>query len=82
MRILKLSSLFIGIHLLLTITLFMAFGLGLEGKHSFGHDVLWLLLEPGASIGAPWFFGILLSSVVWGFICAVIFTGVQHFTSK
>jgi hypothetical protein len=82
MRIVKLSALFTGIHLLLIITLFMTFGLGLEGKHSLGHDVLWLVLEPGASIGGPWFLGIVLSSVVWGFICAMILTGVHHFVSK
>jgi len=45
----------------------MLFGLGLEGKPNIGHEVLWALLQPGASLEGPLYLLLAFNSLVWGF---------------
>ena len=79
MRIIQ-SGLVLGAsHLFLVIIIFFMFGLGLEGRPNVGHELLWLLLKPGAWLTGPWFMILLLNSLVWGFACAVVFAGLRRF---
>lgn len=62
------------IHLFLVVLVFLIFGLGLEGKHSIGHDILWLLLMPGTWLTfLPWYIVLPLNSLFWGFTCASLY---------
>jgi hypothetical protein len=73
MSILKLTFLLAAAHLLLVVITFMLFGLGLEGHRNLGHEFLWLLLQPGASLPGPWILILLMNSAFWGFCGAVLF---------
>jgi hypothetical protein len=82
MRIVRSGLMFSGVHLLLVITAFMAFGLGLEGKRSVGHDLLWFLLEPAASLpGAPLAL-VPLNSALWGFAFAVALESLRRLRAR
>jgi hypothetical protein len=60
-------------HLLSVVALFLVVGLGLEGRPSSAHHVLWFLLEPLVSLPPEWIppplpIALLpLNSAVWGF---------------
>lgn len=77
MNILKLAFLLSAVHLLLVVITFIVFGLGLEGHRNFGHEFLWLLLQPGASLPGPWIFILAMNSFLWG-LCSAVFFKVFH----
>ncbi len=72
MNILKLTFLLSAAHFSLVILVFLFFGLGLEGKRNLGHEFLWLLIQPGASVPGPWIFILVMNSFLWGFCGAVL----------
>jgi hypothetical protein len=82
MQLTKLILLFSVIHFFLVILLFLVFGLGLEGKHSIGHLVLWVLLLPGALLPGSWLFTMFLNSITWGFCCAMALVGFRYIREK
>lgn len=78
-----------GVHMLLVITIFIAFGMGLEGPRNAAHEALWWLLQPAVSV-ARWTtltpgqqLALLpLNSAVWGFGCALALSGLGRLAQR
>ena len=69
-------------HLFLVIVTFILFGLGLEGDRNPGHDLLWILLQPGVAFPGPVFLTLPLTSLLWGFAGAVLLTVCRSCTKR
>ncbi len=78
MHITKLTLLLSALHFLFVIILFLCFGIGLEGKQSIGHQVLWTLMLPAAYFPVASLIVIPLNSIVWGFFGALLLKGLSH----
>lgn len=82
MHMAKFTILLSAAHFLLVIILFLCFGLGLEGKQSIGHVLLWSLMLPAAYFPVSWFIFIPLNSLLWGLGCALLLKGFSYILNK
>ena len=74
----RLILLLAAVHLILTIVLFLSFGIGLEGKQHVAHQVLWVLMMPAACFPLKGLFIIPLNSLLWGVLGALLVRGLSH----